>query len=65
MAPFRTLARFMMVKAAMTVRILNLVVPLGHKPTAMRCGKSASVAIKIAMEFDNNTGGRIITRKLP
>ena len=55
----------MMVKAAMTVRILNLVVPLGHKPTAMRCGKSASVAIKIAMEFDNNTGGRIITRKLP
>lgn len=32
---------------------------------AMRCGKSASVAIKIAMEFDNNTGGRIITRKLP
>lgn len=41
MAPFRTLARFMMVKAAMTVRILNLVVPLGHKPTAMRATETA------------------------
>lgn len=32
---------------------------------AMRCGKSAAVAVKIAMEFDNGTGGRIITRRLP
>ena len=36
MAPFRTLARFMMVKAAMTERSINLVVPLAHKATAMR-----------------------------
>lgn len=41
MAPFRNVARFMMVKAAMTVRNLNLVVPLGHKPTDMRTSDTA------------------------
>jgi len=41
MAPFRTFACFMMVKAAMTERFFNLVVPLGHKPTAMRTTETA------------------------
>jgi retron-type reverse transcriptase len=36
MAPFRNVARFVMVKATMTVRTFNLVVPLAHKATAMR-----------------------------
>jgi RNA-directed DNA polymerase len=36
MAPFRNVARFLMVKATMTVRTFNLVVPLAHKATAMR-----------------------------
>ena len=36
MAPFRNVARFMRVKAAMTVRNLNLVVPLANEATAMR-----------------------------
>ncbi|MBS1198120.1 MAG: Retron-type reverse transcriptase [Proteobacteria bacterium] len=36
MAPFRTLACFLMVTATMTERIFNLVVPLAHKATAMR-----------------------------
>ncbi len=36
MAPFRTLARFIRVKANMTERFLNLVVPLAHKATDMR-----------------------------
>ncbi|HEY3432521.1 MAG TPA: RNA-directed DNA polymerase [Rhodocyclaceae bacterium] len=35
MAPFRRIARFTGVKAPMTVRILDLVVPLAHKATAM------------------------------
>ena len=33
--------------------------------TAMRLGATAVEAINIAMEFDNNTGGDIITRTLP
>jgi retron-type reverse transcriptase len=41
MAPFRTLARFMMVKAAMTERMFNLVVPLAHEATAMRTTETA------------------------
>jgi hypothetical protein len=36
MAPFRNVARFVMVKATMTVRTFNLVVPLAHEATAMR-----------------------------
>jgi len=36
MAPFRNVARFVMVKATMTVRTFNLVVPLAHKATDMR-----------------------------
>jgi retron-type reverse transcriptase len=36
MAPRRNFARFMMVKAAMTERNFNLVVPLAHEATAMR-----------------------------
>lgn len=36
MAPFRNIARFMMVKATMTVRNVDLVVPLVHKATDMR-----------------------------
>lgn len=36
MAPLRTLARFLMVKATMTERFFNLVVPLAHEATAMR-----------------------------
>jgi len=36
MAPLRTLACFLMVKATMTERFFNLVVPLPHKGTAMR-----------------------------
>ena len=36
MAPFRTLARFIRVKANMTERSFNLVVPLAHEATAMR-----------------------------
>jgi RNA-directed DNA polymerase len=35
------LARFMMVKAPMTVRIIHLVVPLAHKATAMRIRETA------------------------
>lgn len=31
---------------------------------AMRCGKSAVQAIKIAMEFDKNTGGKVRSVKL-
>lgn len=41
MAPFRTLVCFMMVKATMTVRISNLVVPLAHKATVMRATDTA------------------------
>jgi hypothetical protein len=41
MAPFRNVARFMMVKATMTVRTFNLVVPLAHKATAMRTSDTA------------------------
>ncbi|MCG3177449.1 MAG: hypothetical protein MOGMAGMI_02423 [Candidatus Omnitrophica bacterium] len=41
MAPFRTFARFMMVKAAMTERFFNLVVPLAHEATAMRTADTA------------------------
>jgi hypothetical protein len=36
MAPFRTLARLMTVKATMTERTFNLVLPLAHEATAMR-----------------------------
>ncbi len=45
MAPFRTLACFMMVKAAMTERIINLVVPLAHKATAMRTTETAGSSL--------------------
>jgi hypothetical protein len=41
MAPFRNVARFVMVKATMTVRTFNLVVPLAHKATAMRTAETA------------------------
>ncbi|MFC6413037.1 RNA-directed DNA polymerase [Massilia varians] len=41
MAPFRIFARFVMVKATMTVRTFNLVVPLAHKATAMRIADTA------------------------
>ena len=41
MAPFRNLARFMMVKATMTERTFNLVVPLAHMATAMRTADTA------------------------
>jgi RNA-directed DNA polymerase len=41
MAPFRNVARIMMVKAPMTVRNLNLVVPLAHEATAMRIADTA------------------------
>jgi len=41
MAPFRTLARRMMVKATMTERMFNLVVPLAHEATAMRTTETA------------------------
>jgi retron-type reverse transcriptase len=41
MAPFRNVARFMTVKAIMTVRSFNLVVPLAHKATAMRTTETA------------------------
>lgn len=41
MAPFTTSARFMMVKATMTVRDINLVVPLAQKATAMRISETA------------------------
>jgi retron-type reverse transcriptase len=41
MAPFRNVARFVMVKATMTVRTFNLVVPLAHKATAMRTADTA------------------------
>jgi hypothetical protein len=40
MAPFR-IARFKVVKAAMTERFFNLVVPLAHKATAMRIADTA------------------------
>jgi RNA-directed DNA polymerase len=49
----RRLARFMMVKASMTVRIIHLVVPLAHKATAMRIketagrGRNASCAVSV------------------
>jgi hypothetical protein len=35
------LARFVMVKAVMTVRFIHLVVPLAHKATDMRIKKTA------------------------
>ena len=41
MAPLRTLARRMMVKATMTERMFNLVVPLAHEATAMRTTETA------------------------
>lgn len=41
MAPLRNVARFVMVTATMTVRNLNLVVPLAHKATAMRTPETA------------------------
>jgi retron-type reverse transcriptase len=41
MAPLRNVARFVMVKATMTVRTFNLVVPLAHKATAMRIAETA------------------------
>jgi hypothetical protein len=41
MAPFRNVARFVMVKATMTVRTFNLVVPLAHEATAMRTADTA------------------------
>lgn len=44
MAPFRHIARFMMVTATMTVRILDLVVPLAHEATAMRTTKTTGRA---------------------
>ena len=37
----RTFARFLMVKATMTERSINLVVPLAHEATAMRTGDTA------------------------
>ena len=40
MAPFR-IARFLMVKATMTERFIDLVVPLAHKATAMRSTDTA------------------------
>lgn len=36
MEAFRKFARFVMVKATMTVRFIHLVVPLAQKATAMR-----------------------------
>ena len=41
MAPRRKIARFVTVMAAPTVRIINLVVPLAHKATAMRTTETA------------------------
>ena len=41
MAPIRTLARCMMVKATMPARMFNLVVPLAHEATAMRITETA------------------------
>ena len=41
MAPFRKVARFMMVKAMMTERSFNLVVPLSQKETDMRTTDTA------------------------
>jgi RNA-directed DNA polymerase len=41
MAPPRNVARFVMVKATMTVRTFNLVVPLAHEATAMRITETA------------------------
>lgn len=41
MAPRRGFARFMMVMAMMTVRFINLVVPLAQKATAMRSTETA------------------------
>jgi RNA-directed DNA polymerase len=46
MAPFRNLARFMMVKAAMTVRTFNLVVPLANMATAMRTADTAGLVAR-------------------
>jgi RNA-directed DNA polymerase len=58
MAPFRNVARFVMVKATMTVRTFNLVVPLAHKATAMRTadtarhssGRSCAVSLLIGQD---------------
>jgi retron-type reverse transcriptase len=44
MAPFRNFARRVMVKATMTERTLNLVVPLAHEATAMRIAETAGSA---------------------
>jgi retron-type reverse transcriptase len=41
MAPFRNVARFLMVTATMTVRTFNLVMPLAHEATAMRIADTA------------------------
>lgn len=41
MAPFRNIACFMMVKATMTERSFNLVLPLAQKATAMRIKETA------------------------
>ena len=46
MAPFRNVARFMMVKATMTERTFNLVVPLAHKATAMRITDTAGLVAR-------------------
>jgi RNA-directed DNA polymerase len=43
MAPFRNIACFIRVKAIMTERILNLVLPLAHKATAMHTADTAGI----------------------
>jgi len=43
-APFRSLARRMMVKATMPVRMINLVAPLPHEGTAMHTTETAGSA---------------------
>ncbi len=42
MAPFHRIARFVRVKAIMTERLINLVVPLAHTATAMRTTDTAA-----------------------
>ncbi len=36
-----------------------------HAITAMDCGKSARQAVQMAMKRDINTGGRVVTMRLP
>lgn len=76
MAPFRTIARFMMVKATMTERSFNLVVPLAHKATDMRIKDTADIrqdrscAVSSLIGFDlrqgdvDSTNGRSTLRNL-